>query len=232
MFSLPTSASERGGPRAEVRALRQAAEALPALRRRLPTVTGLGISKLGGRISRGLLWKGPRSWHRSSAFQKFCCEHNRDLYEFIVNERKTREGAGSVPIAAGPRESHGTEAERPLSKQRAYQRYRAKATGRTGDRGCLRTTGNSAGKSSVKKMKLQQEGMKEEKNLLWAAQVHIPPGPSCFSLSRLYSKAARCVLLRKALILLPTDVVSRGRAKSLTAAVGGIMAGSSFYLGC
>uniref|UniRef100_A0A8C0B9Z4 Glutamate rich 6 n=1 Tax=Buteo japonicus TaxID=224669 RepID=A0A8C0B9Z4_9AVES len=60
---------------------------------------------------------------------KFCCERNRDLYEFIVNERKNHEGAWSVPIAVGPHKSHGTEADRLLSKERAYQRYRSNQAG-------------------------------------------------------------------------------------------------------
>ncbi|KAM6122480.1 glutamate-rich protein 6, partial [Pterocles gutturalis] len=51
---------------------------------------------------------------------KFCCERNRDLFEFIVNERKNHEGAQSV--AVGPHAPHGTEADRQLSKERAYQR--------------------------------------------------------------------------------------------------------------
>ncbi|XP_074887282.1 LOW QUALITY PROTEIN: glutamate-rich protein 6 [Buteo buteo] len=82
------------------------------------------------KINRGLLWKGPLSWHRSSTFQKFCCERNRDLYEFIVNERKNHEGAWSVPIAVGPHKSHGTEADRLLSKERAYQRQQERQMAR------------------------------------------------------------------------------------------------------
>ncbi|XP_075617890.1 glutamate-rich protein 6 [Balearica regulorum gibbericeps] len=61
---------------------------------------------------------------------KFCCERNRDLYEFIVSERKNHEGARSVPIAVGPHESHGTEAERLLSKERAYQRQQERRMAR------------------------------------------------------------------------------------------------------
>ncbi|XP_019328928.1 PREDICTED: glutamate-rich protein 6 [Aptenodytes forsteri] len=61
---------------------------------------------------------------------KFCCKHNRDLYEFIVNERKNHEGAWSVPIAVGPHESHGTEADRLLSKERAYQRQQERQMAR------------------------------------------------------------------------------------------------------
>ncbi|XP_069649089.1 glutamate-rich protein 6 [Haliaeetus albicilla] len=61
---------------------------------------------------------------------KFCCERNRDLYEFIVNERKNHEGAWSVPIAVGPHKSHGTEADRLLSKERAYQRQQERQMAR------------------------------------------------------------------------------------------------------
>ncbi|XP_074734318.1 LOW QUALITY PROTEIN: glutamate-rich protein 6 [Strix uralensis] len=78
-------------------------------------------------VSRGVLWKGPLLWHRSSAFQKFCCEHNRDLYKFIVSERKGREGAGSVPVAVSPQEPHGTDR---LSKGTVYQRQRERRVAR------------------------------------------------------------------------------------------------------
>lgn len=76
---------------------------------------------------------GLRPRHRSPAFQSFCCECSRDLYEFIVAERRSRERAHSVPSATAapdatapsavtPHEPHGTEADRRLSKDRAYQR--------------------------------------------------------------------------------------------------------------
>ncbi|CAM9337864.1 unnamed protein product [Bubo scandiacus] len=58
---------------------------------------------------------------------KFCCERNRDLYEFIVSERKGREGAGSVPVAVSPQEPHGTNR---LSKGTAYQRQRERRVAR------------------------------------------------------------------------------------------------------
>ncbi|XP_072724282.1 glutamate-rich protein 6 [Ciconia boyciana] len=61
---------------------------------------------------------------------KFCCERNRDLYEFIVNERKNHEGTWSIPTALGPHESHGTEADRLLSKERAYQRQQERQMAR------------------------------------------------------------------------------------------------------
>ncbi|XP_035745890.1 glutamate-rich protein 6 isoform X2 [Egretta garzetta] len=61
---------------------------------------------------------------------KFCCERNRDLYEFIVNEREKHESTRSVPIAVGPHESHGTEADRRLSKERAYQRQQERQMAR------------------------------------------------------------------------------------------------------
>ncbi|XP_068547955.1 glutamate-rich protein 6 isoform X2 [Anas acuta] len=61
---------------------------------------------------------------------KFCCEQNRDLYEFIVKETKNRESAWNVPIAIKPHESHGTEAERRLSKERAYQRQQERQMAR------------------------------------------------------------------------------------------------------
>lgn len=137
-FSLSTSASDRRGLCSKVRVLWQPAEAVPFLRRHWPSITGLRISKLLGKIGRGLLWKGPLPWHHFSAFQKFCCERNRDLFEFIVNERKNHEGAWSVPVAVGPHESHSTEADRLLSKERAYQRYRDMTAGRTGDQVCIR----------------------------------------------------------------------------------------------
>nr|XP_013054742.2 glutamate-rich protein 6 isoform X1 [Anser cygnoides]XP_013054743.2 glutamate-rich protein 6 isoform X1 [Anser cygnoides] len=61
---------------------------------------------------------------------KFCCEQNRDLYEFIVKETKNRESAWNVPIAIKPHKSHGTEAERRLSKERAYQRQQERQMAR------------------------------------------------------------------------------------------------------
>ncbi|KAM6389146.1 glutamate-rich protein 6 [Pluvialis apricaria] len=61
---------------------------------------------------------------------KFCCKHNRDLYEFIVNERKNHEDAWSTPIAVSPRESHSTEADRLLSKEMAYQRQQERQMAR------------------------------------------------------------------------------------------------------
>uniref|UniRef100_A0A803XX06 Glutamate rich 6 n=1 Tax=Meleagris gallopavo TaxID=9103 RepID=A0A803XX06_MELGA len=60
-----------------------------------------------------------------SAFQKFCCKRNQDLYEFIVNERKKHESAWNSPISIDSHEPHGSEAERHVAKERAYQRYHA-----------------------------------------------------------------------------------------------------------
>ncbi|XP_063194886.1 glutamate-rich protein 6 [Chroicocephalus ridibundus] len=68
---------------------------------------------------------GPASQDYES---KFCCERNRDLFEFIVSERKNHEGAWSV--AVGPHESHSTEADRLLSKERAYQRQQEREMAR------------------------------------------------------------------------------------------------------
>uniref|UniRef100_A0A672VEM6 Glutamate rich 6 n=1 Tax=Strigops habroptila TaxID=2489341 RepID=A0A672VEM6_STRHB len=46
-------------------------------------------------------------WPLSQDYEsKFCCEHNRDLYEFIVNERKTYEGTCNIPTDAGPQKTH------------------------------------------------------------------------------------------------------------------------------
>uniref|UniRef100_A0A663MBK4 Glutamate rich 6 n=1 Tax=Athene cunicularia TaxID=194338 RepID=A0A663MBK4_ATHCN len=58
---------------------------------------------------------------------KFCCERNQDLYEFIVRERRGREGAGSVLAAVGPREPLGTHR---LSQGRADQRQRERRVAR------------------------------------------------------------------------------------------------------
>lgn len=58
-----------------------------------------------------------------SAFQKFCCKRNQDLYEFIVNERKKHESAWNSPISVDSHKPHGSEAERHLAKEKAYQRY-------------------------------------------------------------------------------------------------------------
>ncbi|XP_064929380.1 glutamate-rich protein 6 isoform X3 [Columba livia] len=71
----------------------------------------------------------------------FCCERSRDLYEFIVVERRSGERARSVPSATGapdaaapdavtPHEPHGTEADRRLSKDRAYQRQQERRMAR------------------------------------------------------------------------------------------------------
>ncbi|XP_069720604.1 glutamate-rich protein 6 [Phaenicophaeus curvirostris] len=53
---------------------------------------------------------------------QFCCERNRDLYEFIVSESKNHEGTWSIPTAVSPDESHLPEADTLLSKETAYQR--------------------------------------------------------------------------------------------------------------
>ncbi|KAM9007137.1 glutamate-rich protein 6 isoform 1-T1 [Ara ararauna] len=37
---------------------------------------------------------------------KFCCEHNRDLYEFIVNERKIYGGTWNILTNVGPQKTH------------------------------------------------------------------------------------------------------------------------------
>ncbi|XP_065604228.1 glutamate-rich protein 6 [Cyrtonyx montezumae] len=54
--------------------------------------------------------------------QKFCCKHNRDLYEFIVSEREKHRSAWNGPTSTDPHEPQGTEAEIHLSKERVYQR--------------------------------------------------------------------------------------------------------------
>ncbi|POI32613.1 hypothetical protein CIB84_003633 [Bambusicola thoracicus] len=64
--------------------------------------------------------------------EKFCCRRNQDLYEFIVNERKKHESAWNSPISIDSHEPHGSEAERHLAKERAYQRYRRDSWDRLG----------------------------------------------------------------------------------------------------
>ncbi|XP_072200772.1 glutamate-rich protein 6 [Excalfactoria chinensis] len=62
--------------------------------------------------------------------QKFCCKRNRDLYEFIINERKKHESAGSGPISVDSHKPHGSKAERHLAKERAYQRQQERQMAR------------------------------------------------------------------------------------------------------
>ncbi|XP_030312077.1 glutamate-rich protein 6 isoform X2 [Calypte anna] len=55
----------------------------------------------------------------------FCCERNRDLYEFIVNERKNQESAWSHPSAASPHQPvapHGTKDSKLQPKEKTSQR--------------------------------------------------------------------------------------------------------------
>ncbi|XP_014801333.1 PREDICTED: glutamate-rich protein 6-like [Calidris pugnax] len=82
----------------------------------------------------GLLKRFPSFEDIGPPFQdaesKFCCERNRDLYEFIVNERKTREDARSVPAAVNAPNAPGTKANRLPSKERAYQRQQERQMAR------------------------------------------------------------------------------------------------------
>ncbi|KAK2538564.1 hypothetical protein Q9233_002424, partial [Columba guinea] len=88
-----------------------------------------------------LLAYRPESLRGSIRTESFCCERSRDLYEFIVAERRSRERARSVPSATDtpdaaapgavtPHEPHGTEADRRLSKDRAYQRQQERRMAR------------------------------------------------------------------------------------------------------
>ncbi|KAM9378617.1 glutamate-rich protein 6 [Phaethornis superciliosus] len=54
---------------------------------------------------------------------KFCCERNRDLYEFIVNERKKHESAWSHPSTVSPHQPHGTKESKLQPKEKTSQRY-------------------------------------------------------------------------------------------------------------
>uniref|UniRef100_A0A669Q424 Glutamate rich 6 n=1 Tax=Phasianus colchicus TaxID=9054 RepID=A0A669Q424_PHACC len=62
--------------------------------------------------------------------QKFCCKRNQDLCEFIVKERKEHESAWNGPISIDSHEPHGSEAERHLAKERAYQRQQERQMAR------------------------------------------------------------------------------------------------------
>ncbi|XP_040561918.1 glutamate-rich protein 6 [Gallus gallus] len=62
--------------------------------------------------------------------QKFCCKRNQDLYEFIVNERKKHESAWNSPISVDSHKPHGSEAERHLAKEKAYQRQQERQMAR------------------------------------------------------------------------------------------------------
>ncbi|XP_021249721.1 glutamate-rich protein 6 isoform X2 [Numida meleagris] len=64
------------------------------------------------------------------AAQKFCCKRNRELYEFIASERKKHESARDGSISIDSHKPHGTEAERQLAKERAYQRQQERQMAR------------------------------------------------------------------------------------------------------
>lgn len=64
----------------------------------------------------------PRSRLCSPAFQRFCCERSRDLYESIMKEKRL-EDASSLPRAVSTHESLGSEANQLLSKEQENQRY-------------------------------------------------------------------------------------------------------------
>ncbi|XP_054022654.1 glutamate-rich protein 6 [Dryobates pubescens] len=69
-----------------------------------------------------LLKPFPALENPSPAPQNFCCEHRRDLYEFIISERRNHEDA--LRAAAAAVSSHkpaSTKAERQLAKDRACQ---------------------------------------------------------------------------------------------------------------
>ncbi|XP_053808134.1 glutamate-rich protein 6 [Vidua chalybeata] len=53
---------------------------------------------------------------------RFCCERSRELYEFIVKEKRRLEDASSVPRAVSTHESLGSEANLLLSKEQDNQR--------------------------------------------------------------------------------------------------------------
>lgn len=82
-----------------------------------------------------------------------------------MSERRNREGARSIPAAAGPRKSHSTEASRQLSKERAYQRYRGTTNGGAGTGLWQEELAAPEGRDTLRN-ELQQEGVKEEKYLL------------------------------------------------------------------
>ncbi|XP_015727624.1 glutamate-rich protein 6 isoform X2 [Coturnix japonica] len=62
--------------------------------------------------------------------EKFCCQRNRDLYEFILNERKKHESARDSSISIESHKPHGSDAERHQEKERAYQRQQERQLAR------------------------------------------------------------------------------------------------------
>ncbi|KAJ7400131.1 glutamate-rich protein 6 [Pitangus sulphuratus] len=54
---------------------------------------------------------------------RFCCKSYRDLYEFIMKERKRLRDACSAPRAVSTHEYHGSEAYQLQSKEQENQRY-------------------------------------------------------------------------------------------------------------
>ncbi|XP_061861284.1 glutamate-rich protein 6 [Colius striatus] len=64
-----------------------------------------------------LLKPFPSSGDVSPPPQKFCCERNRDLYEFIVSERQRRESSRRGATAAGPHGAGGLLAEQSLARR-------------------------------------------------------------------------------------------------------------------
>ncbi|XP_038002123.1 glutamate-rich protein 6 [Motacilla alba alba] len=70
----------------------------------------------------GFAVERPRSRLRSLAFQRFCCQRSRELYEFIVRERKRLEDASSLPRAVSTQESLGSEANLLLPKEQDSHR--------------------------------------------------------------------------------------------------------------
>ncbi|XP_074860620.1 glutamate-rich protein 6 [Carettochelys insculpta] len=52
----------------------------------------------------------------------FCCEQNRDLYEYVVTEKKNYENARKESISIDPHAAHGSEVDRQKAREKAYQR--------------------------------------------------------------------------------------------------------------
>lgn len=58
-----------------------------------------------------------------SAFQRFCCERSRELYEFMTKEKKQLKDDSSIPGAVSNQESLGSETSLLLSKEQENHRY-------------------------------------------------------------------------------------------------------------
>ncbi|XP_053167189.1 glutamate-rich protein 6 isoform X3 [Hemicordylus capensis] len=60
----------------------------------------------------------------------FCCQHCRDLHEFLVNERRRYAKQDLEQIAIAPHKAHGSKAEREQAKEKARQRMRERQMAR------------------------------------------------------------------------------------------------------